>query len=120
MNKPPSCSTPDCNRPCELTASMNFRNRCRRCRSRVTRRTDIAKQKQKQRELKQFVINRYGGACACCGESELAFLAIDHTDGSGAKHRKREGMKSGQAIYRWLQKHAFPEGFEVLCFNCNW
>ena len=69
--------------------------------------------RDKNREL---VFNHYGKECVCCGEKELKFLSIDHINGNGTKHRKE--------IYRninpWLVKNNYPEGFQVLCFNCNW
>lgn len=62
----------------------------------------------------------YGGKCACCGESEMAFLSIDHVNNDGAEMR-RDGVHSsgGTAFYQWLVKSGFPPGFQVLCMNCN-
>ena len=54
--------------------------------------------------------------CACCGEDQLHFLSIDHPNNDGAAHRKAIGRPE---IYRWLIKNNYPEGFQVLCFNCN-
>jgi hypothetical protein len=76
------------------------------------------KVKIKGLELKTIIINHYGGCCACCGEKQLEFLAIDHVDQSGAKHRRKVG--SGHRFYNWLKKNNYPLGFRVLCFNCNW
>jgi len=56
--------------------------------------------------------------CACCGENHLEFLAIDHTNSTGAEHRKNIGTGSDN-MYRWLKKNGYPEGFRVLCHNCN-
>ena len=28
-------------------------------------------------------------------------------------------MVGGTKFYRWLKRNNFPEGFQVLCFNCN-
>jgi len=56
-------------------------------------------------------------ACDCCEEKIIEFLSIDHINGGGIKHRKMTG--SGIAFYRWLINHNFPEGFRVLCMNCN-
>jgi hypothetical protein len=82
--------------------------------------------KKSNRKLKREVIDFYGGKCACCGETEIVFLTIDHIDGDGAEHRRRmaaeTGSNWGQAgspTYRWLRKNNFPEGFQVLCANCN-
>lgn len=57
-------------------------------------------------------------ACACCGEPQYEFLSIDHIAGGGSKHRREHGM-TGHAFYRWLIKEGFPDGYRVLCHNCN-
>lgn len=56
--------------------------------------------------------------CNCCGERIIEFLTIDHINGNGSTHRKQLKIEGGQ-IYRWLKKNGYPEGFQVLCFNCN-
>lgn len=71
------------------------------------------------KELKIAVLTRYGGKCACCGVSEIDFLAIDHIEGGGNKHRKEIGCKSGTRFYSWLRQNNYPSGFQVLCHNCN-
>jgi hypothetical protein len=57
--------------------------------------------------------------CACCGESNIEFLTLDHINGGGHADRKKIG--SGQKLYRYLIGHNFPKEFElqILCFNCN-
>jgi len=71
--------------------------------------------------LKLECLSHYGGnppKCSCCGEAKIQFLTLDHIDGDGNKHRK--GLRSaGYVFYFWLRKHGFPEGLQVLCFNCN-
>ena len=62
------------------------------------------------------VINHYGGKCTCCGEDELEFLCIDHINGGGKKHREEINSTN---IYTWLINNNYPEGFRVLCHNCN-
>ena len=54
--------------------------------------------------------------CACCGETEVKFLAIDHMNGNGSSHRKTVPVA---ALPRWLQANNYPSGFQVLCHNCN-
>lgn len=64
-------------------------------------------------------LRAYGGetpACVCCGEKELIFLALDHINGGGHQQRKETG---GGGFYTWLRRHNYPEGFRVLCHNCN-
>jgi dCTP deaminase len=58
-------------------------------------------------------------SCACCGENNIEFLCLDHKNGGGNKHRKEIGL-GGYAIYIWLRKEGFPDGYRVLCFNCNY
>lgn len=71
--------------------------------------------------LREQVFNAYGGyKCACCGETEPKFLTIDHIANDGAEMR-RNGVHSrgGTPFYQWLRKNKFPDGFQVLCMNCN-
>jgi len=75
-----------------------------------------AKEKLKSQRLEAMV--HYGGnppQCKCCGESKIEFLSFDHINGGGSKHRK-SGI--GNISY-WLVKNKFPEGFQILCHNCN-
>ncbi len=73
------------------------------------------------KKLKDAVYDAYGYQCACCGEAEEMFLTIDHINNDGAEHRRSTGIKTGGTrFYRWLIKNNFPEGFQVLCWNCQW
>ena len=62
-----------------------------------------------------------GGAplCKCCGEPELSFLVFDHINNGGTAHRRLIG-KSGTRFVDWLIQNNFPDGYQVLCHNCNW
>lgn len=73
------------------------------------------------RRLKLSVFNAYGGArCACCAETHLEFLTIDHVRRDGAQHRRVLAMQgSGGKFYKWLKTNKYPPGFRVLCMNCN-
>lgn len=75
---------------------------------------------------KEASIKAYGGACACCGESHMAFLVIDHVNNDGARHREQMGylsggrwIGSGTTMHKWLKANGYPDGFQVLCANCN-
>jgi hypothetical protein len=60
--------------------------------------------------------------CACCSEKGIAFLTIDHIHGNGAAHRRQidpHKKMGGNGFYYWLKKNNWPEGFQVLCANCN-
>ena len=55
--------------------------------------------------------------CACCGETQICFLGIDHINGGGYEDRKK-GLGGG-TLYHYLRKNNYPKGFQVLCHNCN-
>jgi hypothetical protein len=74
---------------------------------------------KKRREWKEKVLQHYGNQCACCGISEQVFLTIDHVNGGGTQHRKKVTKATGH-FYKWLVDNGYPDGFQVLCWNCNW
>ena len=71
----------------------------------------------KNAEIRIDVLQAYGNQCACCGEKEPKFLAIDHINGGGNKHRQSVGASS--TFYRWLKRNDYPEGYQILCHNCK-
>ena len=79
-----------------------------------------AKQKEYQQSLKRAAFMAYGGCwCNCCGEAGFQFLTLDHVNNDGAAHKQAAEISSGSTMYRWLKKHGYPSGFQVLCYNCN-
>ncbi|HEC64216.1 MAG TPA: hypothetical protein ENI23_02860 [bacterium] len=75
-------------------------------------------EKRAVKKLRKEIIDHYGGKCACCGETVLVFLTVDHINNDGAKHRKEIG--DGHVIYRWIKRNNFPiDMFQILCYNCN-
>lgn len=75
-----------------------------------------------RRNLRVRALERYGRICACCGEDRFEFLALDHINGGGLKHRKEIGGSvncGGNRLMLWMQRNNWPEGFRVLCHNCN-
>jgi ribosomal protein L37AE/L43A len=58
--------------------------------------------------------------CACCGETEIKFLSLDHVNGLSpeekAKGRHRTG---GHSFYSKLKVQGYPTGYQVYCYNCN-
>lgn len=78
----------------------------------------LGKMKIDYRDLRHKVFEHYGGAkCACCEETQEHFLCIDHINGCTKEQRKREGQ--GSQLVRWLVRNGMPEGYRVLCANCN-
>ena len=86
-----------------------------------------AKRKQDTDELKIEVFSVYSKrhsnsnvpCCRCCGENFHAdFLSVDHID--GRKHLpEKEKKLGGVSMNKWLKKNNYPEGFQILCMNCN-
>lgn len=79
--------------------------------------------RQRNAEIKEKVIGRYGGACVKCDETDIDMLCIDHIEGGGTKHRislsPSDKPVSSRQFYNWLVKNRYPEGFRVLCHNHN-
>ena len=46
-------------------------------------------------------------------------LTIDHVNGDGAAHRKEASMSTSLKLHQWLKRNNYPDGYRVLCFNCN-
>lgn len=76
------------------------------------------KRRENTRKLRLEVLSHYGGKCACCGENTYEFLALDHINNDGAKHRKENNI-SGSGIYWWVKRNNYSNEFQILCHNCN-
>ncbi len=48
----------------------------------------------------------------------LVCLTLDHIHNNGGEER-RNGLYGGERMYRRLAREGYPEGFQVLCYNCN-
>lgn len=75
--------------------------------------------KERRLMIKKFIIAYYSdgkNCCNCCGEKQIQFLSVDHIDNDGYKHRKIIGP--GRLNW-WLLRNYLPDGFQILCFNCN-
>ena len=72
------------------------------------------RQKLERRLARVQVLEHYGSVCVCCGVTDFEFLAIDHVNGGGRQHYKQVGD-----LVRWILKNDYPEGFRILCHNCN-
>lgn len=89
----------------------------------IVRERDNKSCRDKRARIKETVFAAYGGyKCVCCGETEKLFLTIDHIGNDGANHRRKligKRYSAGYHTYIWLVKNNFPQGFQVLCMNCN-
>jgi hypothetical protein len=99
-------------------------NGCKKCRSAAQTKywnegagKKLSKQRRDNAKLDAF--KAYGGCqCSGCGENEMVVLSIDHINGGGGKHRE-EIKNRYMNIYFWLRANKYPEGFRVLCMNCQ-
>lgn len=71
---------------------------------------------KKIKVLRHYSINNKI-SCVCCGVDNIIMLTIDHIKEDGNKHRCEIKRTS---IYTWLINHDYPEGFQTLCWNCNY
>ena len=62
------------------------------------------------------VLDAYGHTCKCCGETQEAFLALDHVNNDGKEHRSRVGK---WAVYKEALEEVDSGKFQLLCHNCN-
>ncbi len=79
--------------------------------------TIAARNRERNRLTRHTVIANYGGKCACCSETTIEFLVVDHINGGGNVERK---TLSPNGVYRKLLKaDCVLEGYRILCHNCN-
>lgn len=72
----------------------------------------------RNRALRVAVLTHYSKGtptCACCHETTLEFLSLDHIHGGG--YQQRKAIRG--SWWMWLRRMKYPEGFRVLCHNCN-
>lgn len=103
--------SPYCKNPCWKT-----RNATSYARYQAQRQADMRGYRLR---LKKQVIAGYGGACTCCGETEILFLTVEHLNSDGKAHRELLGVSGGPVLHRDIIARGFPDDLTVLCFNCN-
>jgi hypothetical protein len=95
---------------------VSISGRCESCKS---KKNQLGK--ESFRKIRREVINALGGKCACCGEMEFQFLAIDHIHGGGSKEKaalKKRG--TGSFFPAYVKSLGCPKDkYRVLCHNCN-
>ena len=133
-----------CELPKLLSEFYSGKTYCKICSNLMTRTYHAANRKERNRKSRQYnkehrqqcreaanrrnhqlrleCLQHYSGQipfCVCCGDNHLEFLAIDHINGGGNKHRHSIGYPTGSKFYWWLKKNSWPRDFRVLCHNCN-
>ena len=79
----------------------------------------ITRDRGKRLELKAKVLTYYGRgklSCLVCGFDDMRALTIDHIEGGGREHRRKEKIGN---MYQWLVEQSYPTGYQTLCMNCN-
>lgn len=70
------------------------------------------------KQLRRDFLDAYGGRCACCGESRVEFLTLDHIHGGGKADR--DANHGSYPIYARLKREGWPrDRYRILCMNCN-
>lgn len=63
-------------------------------------------------------ISMYGGKCACCGETTMEFLSLDHIDPKTKLRANGKKENTPMALGRAIKEYR-PNEFQILCHNCN-
>ncbi len=72
---------------------------------------------QRNKVLRERILDHYGAFCNCCGESNILFLNIDHVENDGYAERKI--FKGALPFYNKIIREGYPESYQILCSNCN-
>jgi 5-methylcytosine-specific restriction endonuclease McrA len=73
-------------------------------------------------KIRSEVIQRYGGRCVSCGETDAIVLVIDHVNDDGSAIKKPNGRRKygGSILYALMKKEGWPsDKYQLLCCNCN-
>ena len=106
-------------------------NICKSCKSDYKRGWKLKKGKEYHKKqnrkwkqkIKTTVMNLYGKKCACCGETNLGFLTMDHINNDGKGERKVFGSGYGMYVHMrdlfYKDKNKALSKYQILCWNCN-
>ena len=75
----------------------------------------------------KYISNSNIPCCNCCGEnSHVDFLDIDHIAGKNQMDSEPKLIKldyssklRGKGLIQWILENNYPNGFQILCHNCN-
>jgi hypothetical protein len=79
-----------------------------------------AREKRYKDKLRQDVLNLYGNKCACCGETVVFFLQLDHVNNNGGSHRRDKKGKRRDNRIAYIDAIKNPHLYQLLCANCNY
>lgn len=80
---------------------------------------DKENQRRSRGKVRLEVIRHYSPEVKCkkCGFGDIRVLTIDHIDGRTKK--ERENKVSGWKLYTKIRQSNYPDGYQVLCMNCQ-
>lgn len=94
--------------PCSKTYREEYKERIR----------ESGRKYRQKLKLEIFSVYSKGEPkCNECGYNDIRALCVDHIAGRGSEHYKKIGGVG--KLYSWIRKNNFPEGFQILCMNCN-
>ncbi len=102
---------------CTRKPALPDQSQCAECRDKNRERVREHFHRVKKPYIEK-VLDHYGRKCACpgCSETNPIFLTIDHINNDGNVQRKKV---SQHRLPRWLVENNFPDGYQLLCWNCN-
>ena len=104
------CLAEDCNNQFKSQGTWK-KYCCSQCNARQ-------RERNRSKEIKAQLFNIYGNKCKCCGETEIAFLTLEHKLGDRVEHLKQVGNNTN--MWKDAIENVDHERFEILCMNCNW
>jgi hypothetical protein len=74
-------------------------------------------------KVRSAVLGYYGknGVPQCtwpgCIEKDMDVLSLDHVHDNGKQERTQPYAQTTLQLYRHLQRHNYPEGYQTMCLN---
>lgn len=91
------------------SGGLRPQTRCKDCSKTLNR--------EKYAELRQQVIEIYGGECVVCGDDRVQALDLDHVNDDGAVERITS--RQDHTWLRFLRDSERREDLQVLCGSCH-
>jgi hypothetical protein len=125
-----NCHVARTERQSRRAAKLKASGQCVQCRALAVEGKTLCQQcsdfaiesaRHRRRENKLAVIERFGGKCSECGESDIRTLTIDHVnnDGNIECAGKSKRITSVEFYARLVKDARARIDLKLLCFNCH-